>query len=81
MQVICTSLQTDNHANTESLKFFTGWMLFLLPDQQHQSTEGLGSEDKVETNGRMEEWMDGGNHITCRINAVGRNSSLFTVVK
>jgi len=31
MQIICTSLQTDNHANTSSLDFFTGQMLFLSP--------------------------------------------------
>ena len=29
MQVICTSLQSDNHASTSSLEFFMGWMLFL----------------------------------------------------
>jgi len=37
---ICTSLQTDNHANTPPLKFFTGRMPFLPPNQQRQSTEG-----------------------------------------
>jgi len=37
---ICTSLQTDNHASTPPLKFFTGWMPFLPPNQQRQSTEG-----------------------------------------
>jgi len=37
---VCTSLQTDNHANTPPLKFFTGRMPFLLPNQQRQSTEG-----------------------------------------
>jgi len=36
----CTSLQTDNHANTPPLKFFTGRMPFLPPNQQSQSTEG-----------------------------------------
>jgi len=36
---VCTSLQTDNHANT-SLLSFTGWMPFLPPNQQRQSTEG-----------------------------------------
>ena len=36
----CTSLQTDNHANTPPLSFFTGRMPFLPPDQQRQSTEG-----------------------------------------
>jgi len=41
MQIICTSLQTRNHASTSSLKFFTGRMLFLTPNQQYQSTEGI----------------------------------------
>jgi len=30
---ICTSLQTDNHASTSSLSFFTGHMLFLTSSQ------------------------------------------------
>jgi len=30
---VCTSLQTDNHASTQALKFFTGWMPFLPPNQ------------------------------------------------
>ena len=37
---VCTSLLTDNHASTSLLKFFTGRMPFLLPNQQCQSTEG-----------------------------------------
>jgi len=39
---ICTllMLQTDNHASTLSLNFFAGQMLFLMPNQQCQSTEG-----------------------------------------
>ena len=37
---VCTSLQTDNHASTSALSFFTGRMPFLPPNQQHQSTEG-----------------------------------------
>ena len=36
----CTSLQTDNHTSTQPLSFFTGRMPFLLPNQQHQRTEG-----------------------------------------
>jgi len=40
MQIICTSLQTDNHASTSPLSFFTGWMPFLPPNQQCQSTKG-----------------------------------------
>jgi len=37
---LCTSLQTDNHASTPPLGFFTGRMPFLSLNQQHQSTEG-----------------------------------------
>ena len=36
MQIICTLLQTDNHA-----RFFTGWKPFLPTNQHRQSTEGL----------------------------------------
>jgi len=35
---ICTSHQTDNRASTSLLKFFTGQMPFLPPNQQCQST-------------------------------------------
>ena len=38
---VCTSLQTDNHASTPPLSFFTGRVPFLPPNQQHQSTEGI----------------------------------------
>jgi len=34
---VCTSLQTDNHASTSPLSFFTGRMPFLPPNQQRQS--------------------------------------------
>jgi len=37
---VCISLKTDNHASTSLLKFFTGRMPFLPPNQQRQSTEG-----------------------------------------
>ena len=37
---VCSSLQTDNHASTPPLSFFTGRMPFLLPNQQRQSIEG-----------------------------------------
>ena len=37
---VCTSIQTDNHASTSPLNFFTGRMPFLPPNQQRQSTEG-----------------------------------------
>jgi len=40
---VCTLLQTDNHASTPPLSFFTGRMPFLLPNQQRQSTEGTGN--------------------------------------
>jgi len=32
MQIICTSLQTDNYTGTSSVIFFSGQMLFLLPN-------------------------------------------------
>jgi len=41
---VCTSLQTDNHASTPLLSFFTGRMPFLPPNQQRQSTEGRGTQ-------------------------------------
>jgi len=36
---VCTLLQTDNHASSPPLSFFTGRMPFLPPNQQRQSTE------------------------------------------
>ena len=41
---VCTSPQRDNHASTPPLKFFTGRMAFLTPNQQRQSTEGKSTE-------------------------------------
>jgi len=41
---VCTSLQSDNHASTPPLSFFTGRMPFLPPNQQRQSTEGSFSQ-------------------------------------
>jgi len=41
---VCTSLETDNHASTPTTQFFTGRMLFLLPNQQRQSTEGTQTD-------------------------------------
>jgi len=40
MQVY-TSPQTNNHASTPPLSFFTRRMPFLPPNQQRQSTEGV----------------------------------------
>ena len=39
MQIICTLLQTDNHASISPV--FTGRMPFRPPNQQHQSIDGL----------------------------------------
>jgi len=39
MEIVCTSLQTDNHASNSS-NIFAGRMLFLTANQQCQSTEG-----------------------------------------
>jgi len=33
-------LAPDNHASAPPLSFFTGRMLFLPPDQQHQNIKG-----------------------------------------
>ena len=41
---ICKLTQTHNHASIPPLKFFTGRMPFLPPNQQHQSTEKALSE-------------------------------------
>jgi len=50
MQIICTSLQTDNHASTSPLSFFTGRLPFLPPNQQRQSTEGKLKPTKLTAN-------------------------------
>jgi len=47
---VCTSLQTDNHASTPTLKFFTGRMPFLPPNQQRQCTEGTATATVRESN-------------------------------
>ena len=47
MQIICTSLQVDNHASTSPF-IFTGRMPFLPPNQQHQGTEGNQSTEGTE---------------------------------
>ena len=46
IQTICTSLQTDNHTNTSSLNFFTGWMLFSSPAN---SVKALNAKSCVDT--------------------------------
>ena len=43
---VCTLLQTDNHASTPLLCFFTGRMPFLPPNQQRQSTEGISHNNQ-----------------------------------
>jgi len=44
---VCTSLQTDNHASTSPLSFFTGRMPFLPPNQQHQSNDGAINKKNI----------------------------------
>jgi len=44
---VCISLQTDNHASSSPLSFFTGRMPFLLPNQQRLSTEGKLTDVKL----------------------------------
>jgi len=40
---VCISLQTDNHASTPPLKFFTGWMPFLPPNRIKALKENMKS--------------------------------------
>jgi len=53
---VCISLQTDNHASTPPLSFFTGRMPFLPPNQQRQSTEGNSQQPiaNVMENGKFQ---------------------------
>ena len=46
---ICTTLQIDNHINTPLLNFFIGRMIFLMPNQQCQSTEGVDMTKDINT--------------------------------
>jgi len=54
---VCISLQTDNHASTPPIKFFTGRMPFLAPNQQRQSTEGNNywNSDKLKISANLTE--------------------------
>ena len=53
MQIICTSRQTDNHASTSPLSFFTGRMPFLPPNQQPQSIEGKSERASAKSRARI----------------------------
>ena len=44
---ICILTQTHNHASIPPLSFFTGQMPFQLPNQQHQSIEGMYIDDML----------------------------------
>ena len=46
-QIIRTSLQTDNNTSTSSTQFFIDRMLFLMPNQQCQSSEGKKFHTKM----------------------------------
>jgi len=51
---VCTSLQTDNYANTSPLSFFTGRMPFLPPSQQrHYSNLALTVLNRRQFQGRL----------------------------
>jgi len=47
---VCTALQTDNHASRQhqhpTTQYYSGWMPFLPPNQQHQSTKGIKMKAK-----------------------------------
>jgi len=61
---VCTWLQTDNHASTPPLCFFTGRMPFLPPNQQCRGTEGIKQNILIYKNHksvcRRESWKHGG---------------------
>jgi len=46
MQIICTSLQTDNHASTSSLSFYRPDAL-LKPNRQCRSTNAINKQIRV----------------------------------
>jgi len=46
MQIVCISLQADNRRHLAT-QFFTGYMLFLMPNQQYQSTGGSQSNTRL----------------------------------
>ena len=50
---VCNSIQTDNHASPQPLSFFTFLLPFLLPNQQHQSTEGKSTGADCDTNHQL----------------------------
>jgi len=60
----CTSLQTDNHTSTPPFSFFTGRMHFLLPDQQHQSTEGTIITLKCESDQQVPGGVPASSYLT-----------------
>jgi len=76
---VCISLQTNNHSSTPPLKFFTGRMPFLPPNQQHQSTEGtIGTSSVVWLS-----WMDNRHKVWIRYHLLIANISnmLHTTVR
>ena len=61
---VCTSLQTDNHASTAPLSFFTGRMPFLPPNQQRPSTEGIRYQQTTDRNAATTIISDGRARVT-----------------
>ena len=59
MQIICISLQTDNHTNASSVDFFAGGMLFLTPSQQCWNTEGRMLHAYIHTHTRLSAFFPG----------------------
>jgi len=53
---VCTALQTDNHARTPPLSFFTDRMPFLPPNEQCQSTEGTAVSIRQSLYGLVSHW-------------------------
>jgi len=55
---VCILFLTDNHARTPPLKFFTGQMPCLPPNQQRQSTEGKKCSSKYNLQNCYFCWLD-----------------------
>jgi len=67
---VCTSLQTDNHASTPPLSFFTGRMPFLPPNQQRQSKKiGTGKVSKDNKIVILKTWEESAKNIFFKFRA------------
>jgi len=67
MQIICISLQTDNHASTWPLSFCRP-DAFLQPNQQHQSMYMMKFHDELSKTRSHPEMVGDMSHVTLNLN-------------